>query len=152
MGQLFGILVVVVLAVGVAVVARRRRPEPGPTPSGFTLPASVDRGDFPGADRPWAVVVFGSETCDGCAEVVARARPLESDNVAVVDVTVQASPDLHRKYRIDGVPATLIVDSAGLVRSGILGPVASTELWDAVAEIRAGDDGGPDADAPSSDG
>ena len=54
-----------------------------------------------------------------------------------ISVAVQDHADVHARYRIDGVPTTIIADADGVVVGSFLGPVQSLELWDAVAEARA---------------
>lgn len=131
----------VFVAVGVAValvvslVMRRRRPE-APTQGGFQLPTQIDRGDFPGGDAPWLVLLFTSATCNVCADMVQKARVVESREVAVADIEYSANRDLHKRYRIEAVPSIIVVDSAGTVRAGFLGPVKAQDLWAAVAECR----------------
>lgn len=137
LAQLAVVAGVVLLTVAVAVVSRRYGPAASPTPSGFTVPAAVDRSDFDHPDRPWLVAVFSSTSCDGCADVAERAAPLASDEVSVVTVSVQDRPDVHSRYRIDGVPTTIIADADGMVVGSFLGPMQSLELWDAVAAARA---------------
>ena len=131
-------LVVAVVVVGVAAVLQRRgtaRPEP---PQGApAIPGEVDRSDFVRPTAPWLVVVFSSRTCETCAGVLERVGPLESDQVAVAEVEVGEQPDLHRRYGIDAVPLTLIVDADGLVCESFAGPVSATHLWAAVAEARS---------------
>lgn len=61
---------------------------------------------------------------------------LESSQVAVQEVEVGNDAALHDRYRIDGVPTLVIADAAGEVRRAFLGPVTSTDLWAAVAEVR----------------
>ena len=85
---------------------------------------------------PWLVLVLTSATCDSCHDVVAKAEPLRSTEVAVIELSVQAHPDFHRAYSIDAVPLTLIADSDGWVRHTFTGPVSATHLWAAVAEVR----------------
>ena len=132
-------LVLVSAGVAVALVAsivmRRRRPD-APTQGGFQLPTQIDRGDFPQPDVPWLVLLFTSATCDACADMVQKARVVESREVAVVDVEYTANRDLHKRYRIDAVPSLIVVDAAGAVRTGFLGPVKAQDLWAAVAECR----------------
>lgn len=132
-------LVLVPAGVAVALVAsivmRRRRPD-APTQGGFQLPTQIDRGDFPQPDVPWLVLLFTSATCDACADMVQKARVVESREVAVVDVEYTANRDLHKRYRIDAVPSLVVVDAAGAVRTGFLGPVKAQDLWAAVAECR----------------
>lgn len=132
-------LVLVPAGVAVALVAsivmRRRRPD-APTQGGFQLPTQIDRGDFPQPDVPWLVLLFTSATCDACADMVQKARVVESREVAVVDVEYTANRDLHKRYRIDAVPSLIVVDAAGAVRTGFLGPVKAQDLWAAVAECR----------------
>jgi hypothetical protein len=44
--------------------------------------------------------------------------------------------ELHDRYGIEAVPAALVVDAAGVVVAGFVGPVTATDLWAAVAEAR----------------
>ncbi len=126
---------IVVVAVAVAVVVRRRRPDAPTQPTG-AVPAQLDRHDFVRPDADWLVVVFTSATCDSCADVVAKAVVMASDDVAVSDVEWQAHKDLHERYAIDAVPLLVIADRAGVVRRSFTGPVTATDLWAAVAAVR----------------
>ena len=92
--------------------------------------------DFDRPDAPWLVVVFTSATCDTCAGVWERAQHLASDAVAVQEAEVTARKDLHDRYAIEAVPATLVADADGVVVRSFLGPVTATDLWAAVAEAR----------------
>jgi hypothetical protein len=65
-----------------------------------------------------------------------KARLLASDAVATQEVEVTARRDLHQKYAIEAVPATLVVDARGTVRASFLGPVTATDLWATLAELR----------------
>lgn len=129
------VLVGVAVALLASVVMRRRRPD-APTQGGFQLPTQVDRGDFPKPDSPWLVLLFTSATCDACADMVQKARVVESREVAVADIEYTANRDLHKRYRIEAVPSLIVVDSVGTVRTGFLGPVKAQDLWAAIAECR----------------
>ncbi len=131
-------LALVAVAVLVAVVVQRRRPDAPSRPS-FSVPLQIDRADFTRPDAPWLVAVFTSSTCESCAGVWDKARHLDADGdgpVAVQELEVTAVPDLHRRYGVDAVPLTLIVDDEGVVVRHFLGPVTATDLWAAVAEAR----------------
>jgi hypothetical protein len=130
------VLVLVAVAIGVAVVVERRRRPPDPTNVGHTLPDHLDRGDFARPGAPWLVAVFTSATCATCAGVWDKAQPLASDDVAVQEVEVGGARDLHDRYRITAVPAVVVADAAGVVRSTFVGPVTATDLWATVAELR----------------
>lgn len=134
------IVVVVVLAglaLGVAwLVQRRQRPD-APVRTGYAVPTQVDRADFPRPDAPWLVAVFTSSTCGTCAGVWERAQPLASEAVVVVEAELSARRDLHERYRIEGVPTTVVADVDGVVRASFVGPLTATDLWAAVAEARA---------------
>ena len=130
------VLVLAAVAIGVAVVLERRRRPPAPTNAGHMLPDQLDRGDFARSEAPWLVAVFTSATCNTCAGVWDKARLLESDGVAVQQVEVSAARDLHDRYRITAVPAVVVADAAGVVRSTFLGPITATDLWATVAELR----------------
>ena len=131
------IALAVVAAVGVvAVLAQRRRPD-APTRREFTIPAQLDRDDFPRPDAPWLVAVFTSSTCSTCAGVWERARHLDSEVVSVCELEVGAHQQIHERYGIDAVPLVLIADAEGVVRRSFVGPLTATDLWAAVAEVRA---------------
>ncbi len=133
-------LIIVVAIVAAAIILSqwlaRRRVEAFVASPTHEAPAQVDRNDFDGAEREWLVAVFSSATCNSCAETVARASVLGSDAVAVAEVEVGRHPELHKRYSIDAVPITVIADSAGVVRQSFIGPVSSTHLWGALAELR----------------
>ncbi len=127
--------VLVVLAVIVAVVLERRRPD-APTQSSWAVPSQLDRTDFTRPDASWLVVVFTSATCDSCAEVMARALPVESPEVALQEVEFGAQRDLHQRYGIDAVPCIVVADAEGVVRATHIGPATATDLWATLAEVR----------------
>jgi hypothetical protein len=80
--------------------------------------------------------VFTSATCDTCADVVAKAAVLASEEVAVTDVEWPSRRAVHDRYRIDRVPLLVIADRDGVVRASFAGPVTATDLWAAVAAAR----------------
>jgi len=129
-------VVLALVALGVAWVLQRRQRPAAPTRTGYSVPTQVDRADFDHAEVPWLVAVFTSATCDICAGVWDKARPLASDAVAVQELEYVARRDLHDRYRIEAVPSVLVVDAAGVVVKSFLGPVTATDLWAAVAEAR----------------
>ncbi|MGH9113625.1 MAG: TlpA family protein disulfide reductase [Acidimicrobiales bacterium] len=131
------VVVLAAVALAVALVLERRRRPPAPTNVSHTLPEQLDRRDFDRPDAPWLVAVFTSSTCSTCAGVWDKARLLASDDVAVQELEVAATRDIHQKYAVDAVPATVVVDDAGQVRAGFFGPVTATDLWATVAELRA---------------
>ena len=128
-------LAIVAVAVVVALVVRRRRPDAPTQPPG-TVPAQLDRADFPRPEAPWLVAVFTSATCHTCADVAAKVAVLASADVAVTEVEYGAARPLHARYRVDSVPMLVIADAAGVVRRSFLGPVTATDLWAAVAAAR----------------
>jgi hypothetical protein len=123
------------VAVGVAAVLRKRAPE-APTQGAFGVPTQIDRGDFGSTDAPWLVAVFSSSTCQACADVIDKARVLQSSEVAVVNVDYVADRPVHERYRIDAVPTLVIADARGVVLKSFLGPVKAQDLWAAMAECR----------------
>ena len=130
-------LVLIAIAAVVAVVLERRKPEPPTQPRAYEVPTQLDRDDFDGADHPWLVAVFTSETCDSCAKVVPKARVLESAEVAVTEVAYQSRKDLHRRYAVDVVPLLVVADPEGVVQASFIGNMSATDLWAAVAEARS---------------
>ncbi len=137
MERLLLALALAAVAVAVALVVQsRQRGKAAPTRTGYAVPEQLARADFDRAEAPWLVAVFTSSTCDSCAGVWDKARHLDSDTVATQQVEVGADEELHRRYRIEAVPTTVIVDAEGTVRASFLGPVTATDLWAAVAELR----------------
>jgi hypothetical protein len=129
-------LAIVVVAAAASFVVRRRRAVDAPTQPEYEAPTQLDRADFPEATGEWLLVVFTSASCHSCADVARKAKAAASRSVSVVDVEHGASPELHRRYRIDAVPTTVIADADGVVRRSFLGPVSATDLWVAVAKVR----------------
>lgn len=129
--------VAVVLAAGlVALVIGRRRPGPW-LRSGDAVPARLDRSDFGHVDAPWLVVFFSSATCDSCEAVADALREVSSRQVAVEEVEYSRRRDLHRRYRIDAVPLTLIADANGVVRASFLGRITAGEVRAALEDAGA---------------
>ena len=130
-------LALAAVVVVIAVVLQRRRPDAPTQPSGgFTAPVQLDRADFERPDAPWLVAVFTSATCETCADVAAKAAILDSGEVAVQVVEAVRDRDLHQRYSIEAVPIVAIAGSDGVVASSFMGPVSSTHLWAALAELR----------------
>lgn len=136
MPQVLIAVAIAVLVVAIALVLQRRRPVAPPTQPRHHIPVQLDRADFERSDAPFLVVVFTSTTCHVCADVARKAEVLASASVAVQIVEYGADRALHERYRIDAVPALLLADGDGVVRSSFLGPVTATDLWVAVAEVR----------------
>jgi hypothetical protein len=67
-----------------------------------------------------------------------KAAPLASDDVAVVEVEYFADRALHERYKINAAPLTLVADAEGVVRGSFVGAFNATELWNTVADLRAG--------------
>jgi hypothetical protein len=116
---------------------RRRRAQPPPRDVTAT-PVQLDRNDFLRPDADWLVVLFTSTTCISCQGLYDKARPLESDDVAVTEVEFSANKALHERYQVNAAPMTLIADRAGVVRMSFVGAFTATDLWNAVAELRTG--------------
>jgi hypothetical protein len=129
-------LALVALAVA-ALVQRRQQGRAAPVRTGYHVPQQLARADFARPDAPWLVVVFTSATCGTCEGVWAKARELESNDVAVAEVEFTARRDLHERYAIDGVPAVVIADAEGVTRASFIGNVTAADLWATMAELRA---------------
>jgi hypothetical protein len=134
------IVLAVVLVVGAALVAwflERRRSPAAPTRDTATIPAQLDRHDFPRPDAPWLVVLWSSRTCNSCRGLFEKIEPLGSDEVAVAEIEYQTATELHRRYGIDATPITLIVDAEGVTRASFAGSFSATDLWAKLAAVRA---------------
>jgi hypothetical protein len=130
------VLAVVAVAGVVAWIAKSRTPDAPTQPVTHEAPAQLRREDFADPHKPWLVAVFSSATCSGCEDVVAKAKVLESDQVALHIVEYGANQSLHERYRITGVPLVVFADNAGVVRQHYFGAVSATHLWAGLAEVR----------------
>ncbi|NNE95767.1 MAG: thioredoxin family protein [Acidimicrobiales bacterium] len=120
-----GLLVALtVVAVLVALILQRRRPEPPSSPSYRSI-AEIDRSEFAHPDEPLLVVMFGSTTCRTCPLVW---DVIESLDVPAERVDVEDDPQRHQRYRIDGVPTTVVVERTGVVRTTFFGPLSRAQL------------------------
>ncbi len=125
-----------VLAVVVASLLQRRRPDPPSAPS-YRAPRQLDRADFDSPGEPVLVAVFSSRTCDTCPGVWADVSARAQAGRALQEIAVQDDDSLHRRYKIDGVPTTVVADGEGIVHAAFFGPFASGELDEALQAIEA---------------
>jgi hypothetical protein len=135
--QLVVAVVLAAAAVVVAAVLRRRQRPAAPTQPRYRAPEQLDRADFTRPDAPFLVAVFTSATCQSCAAMADKAAVLASPQVAVEVLEVSDRPELHKKYAVDAVPMVVVADGRGVVAASFIGPASATDLWAAVAEVRA---------------
>ena len=80
-----------------------------------------------------------------------KAGVLASPSVHVQDVPYQTGKDLHTRYKVDVVPMILVAGRDGVVGAAFVGVPTATDLWAAVAEVRApGSSPEPDLGRPNS--
>jgi len=132
------VVAVVLFAVcaGVAWWIDRRRRADAPAQGPAAIPVQLDRADFPRPDVTWLVVLFTSNACASCAGLIDKATPLQSDDVAVVEVEYSVRRDLHERYHVQAAPLTLVAGPDGVVVAHLLGAFAAAELWAAVPSRR----------------
>ena len=136
--RLFVLIVLALAAVGLALLLQRRRPDPPSAPS-YRAPSQLDRDDFLSPDVPVLAVVFASTTCNPCPEVWAQVEQLASEEVAVQRIDVQDGAELHKRYKIDGVPTTIVANHNGVVAKAFFGPIDDGELGEAMRALGIGD-------------
>ncbi len=132
--RLVVLIVLAVVAVAVALILQRRRPDPPSAPS-YRAPAQLDRDDFERPDAPALILVFASTSCNTCPVVWDEIEPLSSRGTAVQRIDVESQGDLHKRYKIDGVPTTLIANRDGVVAKAFFGPLADGELQETLVEL-----------------
>jgi len=127
------------LLVAVALVAwwLRRRPAAPPPRDVHAVPRQLDRADFPRPGARWLVVLFSSTVCDSCHGLAPKLSVLESADVATCEIEFSAARGLHERYDIAAVPTTVVADADGVVERAFVGAFTATDLWAAVAELRA---------------
>lgn len=126
------------LAISALAIYFQRRKSTEIVVSNFEAPVKIDRDDFKECSAEYLVVVFSSQTCKSCQNVIEKAKVLQSSSVDVqnLDYTESGGKALHLKYEIEAVPTTLIVDSNGVVQESYIGPVTATDLWAGLAKTR----------------
>ena len=134
MTRLVVLLALVVVAVVVALLLQRRRPDPPSAPS-YRAPSQLDRDDFDRPDAATLLVVFASTACHTCPDVWRAVEPLGGGEVAVQRVDFEDRGALHQRYRIDGVPTTVVADREGVVAGAFFGPVTADELTEAIDRL-----------------
>ncbi len=131
MTRLIVLVLLTAAAIGVAWALQRRRPEAPSAPS-YRAPRQIDRSDFEVPADLALVVVFSSTTCDSCPIVWDTVTSIERSGTGAQRVHVQEDPDLHKRYRIDGVPTTLVVGTDGVVHASFFGPVEAERITEAL--------------------
>ena len=132
----FVIVGVVVVVALLANLWQRKRRVDAPTQGASEIPSQIDRSDFVRPDAPWIVLAFTSATCQTCSDIERKVRVLETSSVAIQILEFTAERELHKRYKIDAVPAVLMADANGVVQANFLGPVSATDLWAALARAR----------------
>lgn len=123
-----GILVALtVLAVGASLLLRRRRPDPPSSPS-YRAIAEIDRTEFVDPTAPLLIAMFGSTNCHTCPVVWEIIESAVRPGVAIERIDVQDDPTRHKRYRIDGVPTTVVANADGTVRRTMFGPITAQDL------------------------
>ncbi len=136
MTRLIVLIVLTAVAVGVAYQLQRRRPEPPSAPS-YKAPTQVDRMDFAGATEPILIAMFSSTTCNSCAAAWDVIEAEQRPGVAIERIDVQSDPERHKRYKIDGVPTTIVVSSDGVVQERWFGPMSNNALDGALPPRRS---------------
>jgi len=125
------------VAVGVLAWWLQRRPPVAPPRDAYPVPKQLDRADFPRPDAAWLVALFSATVCESCRDLAPKLAVLESAEVATCEIEAGARGELHRRYELAAIPTTVIADCEGVVRRGFVGAFTATDLWAAVAELRA---------------
>ena len=132
----FVIVGVVVVVALLANLWQRKRQVDAPTQGASEIPSQIDRSDFVRPEASWIVLAFTSATCQTCSDIERKVRVLETSSVAIQILEFTAERELHKRYKIDAVPAVLMADASGVVQANFLGPVSATDLWAALARVR----------------
>jgi thioredoxin-like negative regulator of GroEL len=99
-----------------------------------SLPTRVPASEV-GLAADVAIVVFTEKSCHSCQDVVRLIRGPAGAGLPVADIEYGTSPELHRKFDIDTVPTTVIVDEQGTVVAGWVGRIDLSEFTTALAKV-----------------
>jgi hypothetical protein len=115
----------------------RTRPPNAPSRDAYPVPRQLDRADFDRPDAPWLVAYFSSATCGSCQNLAPKVALLACTDVSVADCSFEQHRSLHDRYEVAAIPMILIADHQGVVQKAFVGATSATDLWAAVAEVRA---------------
>lgn len=136
-------------ALGIAVLLERHSASTaGPVPTG-TVPTRIRRRDLGVGPDGWLLVLFSSSDCSSCARVRDRISTLAGPDVAIREVDHRSEPELHRRYGIDTVPLTVLVDRSGEVGLAVLGPVDDHHLAEIASHLDPGHGAGSTTPPPA---
>ncbi|MCH1614470.1 MAG: thioredoxin family protein [Acidimicrobiales bacterium] len=127
-------LTLILISVSIALIVERRKVENPFSVKRNQLPTLVPPQDI-GLEPAAAIIVFTESTCRSCSAVVALLRGPAGANVAVAEVEYGENLDLHRKYGIDTVPTTVLVEGDGNVVEGWTGKIEVGALARALALV-----------------
>src|SRR3954470_9821205 len=100
------------------------------------LRAAAPLADLVPSSRP-AVIAFSTPSCAECrtrqAPALARLAAALGDQVTVCSLSALEHPDLVQRIGILTVPATVVLDSAGMVRHLNLGYASDVRLREQLA-------------------
>jgi glutaredoxin-like protein len=85
--------------------------------SGESMLSAGSREKLTAIDRPMSVHVFTTPTCPHCPRAVILAHEVAWTNPNVTAYAVEATeyPDLARRYRVTGVPKTVVNDQVEIL-------------------------------------
>ncbi len=136
------VILVVLVLVGVLVsLIASRRGSQAPTAPSYSAPSQVDPEDFSTGDSIANVVMFGSQSCQGCADMAAAIEELAASDTSVVQMFVmnEKRPELFEKYNVDGIPSTLVITDEGIVSDSFFGVTTSERLSEAFTKLQTTD-------------
>lgn len=84
---------------------------------GESMLSAASREKLAGIDKPMSVHVFTTPTCPHCPRAVILAHEIAWANPNVTAYAVEATeyPDLARRYRVTGVPKTVVNDQVEIL-------------------------------------
>jgi glutaredoxin-like protein len=99
--------------------------------SGDSGLSEENRARLEGVSRPMTIAVFVTPTCVYCPQAVTLAWRLAIENANIRALAIEASefPDLARRYRVSGVPKTIVDD-----RIEIFGALPEDQFVDQVLQ------------------
>jgi glutaredoxin-like protein len=80
--------------------------------------------------EPIQIQVFTTPSCSYCPRAVSLAHRMAIENPMITAVCVEATefPDLVSRYRVTGVPKTVVLSAAGDVRAEIMGALPEADF------------------------
>jgi len=129
------LIILIVIGIVISFALQKRKPDPPTSPS-YRAPTQLDPQDFDLSGTDYFFILFSSDKCDSCSGVWSYLSELNIDNLSSKNIDIEKNVDLASKYKIDGVPTTLLVNKTGEVQANFFGPINNESISELLESMK----------------